>query len=81
MARRSSWLRWTVAVLAIVVAAALAAPFLVPVSSFIPELTAMASQKLGQPVAIEGLELHLVPTPRAVAKGIRIGKRDDVRIG
>lgn len=81
MAKRSSWLRWTLGILAVLIVAVLAAPFLIPVSGFIPQLADLASKKIGQPVAIEGLELHLVPTPRAVAKGIRIGKRDEVRIG
>ena len=67
--------------LAVVAAAVLAVPFLVPASSFIPELTALASQKLGQPVAIEGLRLHLLPTPRAIATGIRVGKKNDATIG
>lgn len=61
--------------------AVLAAPFLVPVASFIPELTRVAAEKLGQPVAVEGLRLHLVPTPRVVATGITVGKKADVTVG
>ena len=77
----SSGLRWLLAVVAIVLVAAVAVPFLVPVSSLIPELARIASAKLGQPVAIEDLKLHLLPTPRVLASGIRIGKNDLVKVG
>jgi hypothetical protein len=62
------------------VAAAIAVPFLVPVAHFIPQISAMASQKLGQPVSIGDLQLHLLPTPRAVAYDVGIGRRGQVRI-
>lgn len=58
-----------------------AAPFLFPLEGFIPELSRLASEKLGQPVAVAELRLHLLPTPRAVAKGIVVGKRQEVTIG
>ena len=74
-------LRWTVWSAVLVLAAVIAVPFLVPVSHFIPELTRVASQKLGQPVVIEDLRLHLVPTPRVVARGIGVGKRAEVVVG
>ena len=63
------------------VGAVVAAPFLVPVSSFIPELTRLAAEKIGQPVAIQDLKLHLVPTPRVIATGITVGKKSDVTVG
>jgi hypothetical protein len=59
---------------------AFAIPFLVPVSGFIPEITRVASAKLGQPVMLADLSLHLLPTPRIVAEGIRIGKFSEVQI-
>lgn len=80
MAKRLRWLRWTLAIAAVVIAAAIAIPFLVPLESFIPRVSAAASSALGQPVAIRELQLHLLPTPRAVALGIRVGKHDEVRI-
>jgi uncharacterized protein involved in outer membrane biogenesis len=64
-----------------VVAAVLAAPFLFPVSGFIPELARLASEKIGQPVAIQDLKLHLIPTPRVIATGITVGKKADVTVG
>jgi hypothetical protein len=80
MAKRLRWLRWTLAIAAFVIAAAIFVPFLVPLESFIPRVTALASESLGQPVSIQGLQLRLLPTPRALASGIRVGKRDEVRI-
>jgi len=79
--RVSPGLKWALVAVALVLAAAIAVPFLVPVSSFIPELTRIASEKLRQPVAIQDLKLQLVPTPRVVASGIRVGAKDDVTVG
>ena len=67
MAKRLRWLRWTLVIVAVVIAAAIAAPFLVPLSTFIPQLTEQASKAIGQPVVIRDLQLRLLPTPRAVA--------------
>jgi hypothetical protein len=50
-------------------------------SRFIPELSRLASEKLDQPVKIAELKLHLVPAPRVVARGIRVGKDDEATIG
>jgi uncharacterized protein involved in outer membrane biogenesis len=74
-------LRWWLIGVAALAAIAVAVPFLVPVSYFIPELARAASEKLGRPVAIEGLRLHLVPTPRVVATGVAVGKKTEVAIG
>jgi len=74
-------LRWTLGILALLLVVALAAPFLVPVSRFIPEIERVASQKLGQPVEIAELRLSILPTPRVVAHGIRVGKADLAKIG
>src|SRR5947207_15180962 len=80
MAKRLRWLRWTLVIAAVVLVAAIAVPFLVPLGTFIPRVSAYASAAVGQPVTISELQLHLLPTPRAVALGIRVGKRDEVRI-
>jgi hypothetical protein len=74
-------IRWTLVGIAVLAAIAIAVPFLVPVSHFIPELTRIASEKLGQPVTIEDLRLHLLPTPRVIATGINVGKKSQVTIG
>lgn len=80
MAKRSPWLRWTLAGAALVIAAAISAPFLVPLSRFIPQLTELAAKALGQPVAIADLRLQLLPTPHVSAYGVRVGKREEVKI-
>ena len=74
-------LRRTLLGAVVVLAAALAVPFLVPLSHFIPGLERMASAKLDQPVSIDDLQLHLVPTPKLVASGISVGQRAEVTIG
>ncbi len=71
---------WTAALAALVVGALAAAPFLLPLDKFVPELAQLASQGLGQPVSIAELRLQLLPTPRAVASGIVVGKRQEVRV-
>ncbi len=81
MKKFSRALLWILIPVAIIAVLAVAAPFLVPVSSFLPELTRIASEKLAQPVTIAELSFHLVPTPRMVAKGIVVGKKSDVKLG
>ncbi len=77
----SRGMRWLLIVVALVVGAAVAVPFLVPVASLIPRITLVLSASLGQPVTIADLRVRLLPTPRLVAEGIRIGKKDEVVIG
>jgi AsmA-like protein len=74
-------LRRTAASVAAAAAIVIAAPFLVPVSHFIPELTRVASEKLGQAVAMEDLRLHLLPTPRIVGYRITVGRKRQILIG
>jgi hypothetical protein len=81
MASAAKKAAWAVGIGGAVVALLAAAPFLVPLEGFIPELSRLASEKLGQPVRIEELSLHLLPTPRGVARGIVVGKRQEVAIG
>ncbi len=81
MAKAAKKAAWAVGIGAALVAALAAAPFLVPLEGFIPELSRMAAEKLGQPVTIDKLSLHMLPTPRAVASGIVVGKRQEVAIG
>jgi len=67
-------LRWGVLGFAVLVAVAVAVPFLVPISHFIPELERLASEKLGRRVSVDDLALYLIPTPRVVAHGISVGE-------
>lgn len=74
-------LRRTLLAAVLVLAAAIAVPFLVPVSHFIPELARVASEKLNRPVQIDDLQLYLIPTPRVVASGISVGRGAEITIG
>ena len=74
-------LRRTLLTAVVLLAAAIAVPFLVPLAHFIPGLERIAAATLEQPVAIEDLHLHLVPVPKLVASGIRVGRRADVTVG
>jgi hypothetical protein len=74
-------LRGTLLGAVLVLAAATAVPLLVPLSHFIPGLERTASATLQQPVSIDDLQLRLVPRPKLVAAGIRIGRRDEITIG
>ncbi len=73
--------RWLALGLILVLVAAFAAPFLVPISGFIPEVSALASKKLAQPVTITDLRLEIVPSPRVAIYGVRIGKKNEITIG
>jgi hypothetical protein len=74
-------LRRTLLGAVVVLAAAIAVPFLVPLSHFIPGLERTVSAKLSQPVSIDDLQLYLVPRPKLVATGISVGRRAEVTIG
>lgn len=77
----SRGVRWLLVAVVLIAGTAVAVPFLVPVATFIPRIAQSASGSLGQPVTIAGLRVHLLPTPRLVAEGIRIGKKGEVVIG
>ena len=71
---------WTLAILAGLLAAALVTPFLIPLKGYIPELTRLVSERLGEPVSIKGLRLQLLPTPRMRITGLKLGRRGEVTI-
>jgi uncharacterized protein involved in outer membrane biogenesis len=73
--------RSTLGGLALALALALAVPLLVPGSYFIPEVTRLASERLAQPVEMEDLTLHLLPTPRVIGHRITVGKKSEILIG
>ncbi|MGE5640564.1 MAG: hypothetical protein ACM30H_10740 [Clostridia bacterium] len=81
MATTAKKAAWAVGACGVVVALLAAVPFLVPLDAFLPDLTRIAAEKLGQPVSIATLRLAVFPTPRAVAGGIVVGKRQEVAIG
>lgn len=65
----------------VLAAIAVVVPFFVPLGPLVPELTRVVSEKLGQPVTIDEFQLRLLPTPRVVATGIRVGRKDEITIG
>src|SRR3954470_18506432 len=73
--------RSTLGGIALAGAFALAVPLLVPMSYFIPEITRFASERLSQPVAMEDLTLHLLPTPRIVGHRISGGRKSEILMG
>jgi uncharacterized protein involved in outer membrane biogenesis len=73
-------MRKILVLLVVLAVAAIAVPFFVPMSGFIPQVSAVASQKFGHPVLIEDLKLRLVPTPRLVATGVTLGKKRGIRM-
>jgi uncharacterized protein involved in outer membrane biogenesis len=76
---RRKWLWALLAVFGILLAA-LAAPFLIPLSRYIPQLTERVSASIGQPVSIKRLRLTLLPTPRLSIVGLKLGRHDEVSI-
>jgi len=73
--------RSTLGGIALALALALAVPLLVPGSYFIPEVTRFASERLAQPVEMEDLTLHLLPTPRVIGHRITVGRNSEILIG
>lgn len=52
----------------------------VPLNSYIPEAQQALSQRLNQPTTISNLHYVLLPSPRLILEGVRIGSAQDVRI-
>lgn len=73
-------LRWLVLGVLLLVLVIVAAPFVVPLKGFMPQISELASMRLGHPVALADLRLSLWPTPGAVAHGVRVGKANDIAI-
>lgn len=55
-------------------------PFLIPLSTYVPQIEQVASQKLGVPVKIESLHFAVLPTPRANVSGLVVGNNEDIRV-
>jgi AsmA family len=77
--RRTKWFRPAVIIGGLLLLA-LVIPFLVPLRGYLPEVTAIASQKIGQPVTIEDMRLQILPTPRVALYGIKVGKAAPLQI-
>jgi hypothetical protein len=71
-------LRWLILGASVLGLLVVAAPFLVPLKQFTPQLSELISMRLGHPVALTDLRLSLWPTPGATVQGARIGKGADI---
>ena len=71
---------WALVIVIGLLAVALITPFLVPLTGYIPELTRLVSQSIGEPVSIRALRLQLLPTPRVAIVGLKLGRRDEISI-
>jgi hypothetical protein len=58
----------------------IALPFLIPTDTYLKQVQQIASQKLGQPVAMESLHIAILPTPRANISKLSIGSNAEVTV-
>jgi len=72
--------RWALLASLALAAAVLAAPFLVPLKPFAPQISEFAAMRLGHPVRLDDLRLSLWPTPGATVQGVRVGKAGEIAI-
>jgi hypothetical protein len=70
---RGKW-SWLAAVASVLLTLALAVPYLVPMDNYIPEVTDAAARRIGQPVTLQDMRLHILPTPRVALYGIKVGR-------
>src|SRR5512135_42185 len=70
---RGKW-SWLAAVASVVLALALAVPYVVPMDGYIPEVMDAAARRIGQPVTLQDMRLHILPTPRVALYGIKVGR-------
>jgi len=75
------WLKRLLIILGVLLAAALAVPFFIPLSAYIPEIEKLASERLHEPVKIHSLHIWLLPTPHVALSGIAVGKTKEIKIG
>lgn len=75
------WLKRLAIILGLLAGIAFVIPFLVPVKQYIPALQKLASERLGEPVAITHLKFALLPLPSVTVEGVLIGQAQDVRVG
>ncbi len=64
----------------VLIAFLLTVPFLIPMQTYLQQAEKLASEKLGQPVTIQSLNVSLLPSPRVAASGIVVGKYDELKV-
>jgi len=75
------WLKRLLIALVLLLVAALALPFLIPLDSCIPQIEKEVSARLKEPVTIKSIRLNALPLPHVTIRGVTIGKTDDTRLG
>jgi uncharacterized protein involved in outer membrane biogenesis len=72
--------RIVLASLAVLIAAIMALPWLIPLDTYRALAEEKASTAIGAPVRIGGMRAHLVPLPHVTLGGIEVGTPPDIRI-
>ena len=55
-------------------------PFLIPMQTYLHQAEKIASEKLGQPVAIGSAHIQLLPSPRVSAGNIVVGAHEELKV-
>lgn len=74
------WMKRAAPAVVALLALLLVLSFVVPVDDYRPRIERELSARLKEPVSITRLRAHVLPLPHATAKGIRVGKTDDVNL-
>jgi uncharacterized protein involved in outer membrane biogenesis len=80
LSNRMKWLKRVAIGAGASVAVLVLAPFLIPLSHYIPRIEKAAGDVLRERVTIESLHASLLPVPHARIDGITIGTTGDIRI-
>jgi uncharacterized protein involved in outer membrane biogenesis len=73
------WLK-RLAILLIILLVLIGLPFLIPLSTYIPQIEKLAGEKLHEPVKIGSLHVSLVPLPHVALRDITVGVKQEIRI-
>lgn len=75
------WIKRAFLVFLLLLAAVALVPLLISLDSYRPQVEAMVSDKLKEPVTLRKLSLHGLPLPHVVIEGIEVGKAGDIKVG
>jgi hypothetical protein len=74
------WLRRTLWLIILLIVVAAVLPFLIPLSTYIPQIEKEVSGKIHEPVSIRALHVLLLPVPEVKLEGIKIGRTPEGKI-
>jgi|LNFM01.1.fsa_nt_gb uncharacterized protein involved in outer membrane biogenesis len=75
------WFKRAVLVISLIFAGLAMVPVLVSLDSYRPQIEAMVSDKLKEPVMLRQLNLRVLPLPHVLIEGIQVGKAGDLTVG